>query len=66
MITDYVNALQGILIFVLLVVTRKRALKGLAKRGLCCLKLPASWTALKDDESIIGDEEVTRLSNSKV
>lgn len=66
MITDYINALQGILIFVLLVITRKRALKGLAKRGLCCIKLPVSWNALRDDESIISDEEVTRLSNAKV
>lgn len=68
MVTDYVNALQGILIFILLVVTRKRALKGLARRGLCCIKLPASWNALHDDESIIDDiddDEVTRLSNNE-
>ncbi|KAF5271724.1 hypothetical protein FQA39_LY08047 [Lamprigera yunnana] len=50
MITDFINSIQGVLIFIILVVLRKRAICGLAKRGLFCIELPNQWKTLQDDE----------------
>ncbi|KAF5289863.1 hypothetical protein FQR65_LT01997 [Abscondita terminalis] len=50
MITDFINSIQGVLIFLILVVLRKRAVRGLAKRGLFCIPLPNQWKTLQDEE----------------
>lgn len=63
-ITDYVNALQGVLIFLLLVVFRKRALRGLAHSSLMCFQMPTSWKTLVDEECE-EDEEENHITNSK-
>lgn len=49
-VTDFINSMQGVLIFLILIVFRKRALRGLAKRGLCCIRLPTQWKTLQDEE----------------
>lgn len=50
MITDFINSIQGVLIFLILVVLRKKALRGLANRGLFCIQLPNEWKTLQDEE----------------
>lgn len=64
-ITDYVNALQGVLIFLLLVVFRKRALRGLAHSSLMCFQMPTSWKTLIDEECDEDEEENHITSNHK-
>lgn len=48
---DYVNALQGVIIFLVLVVFRKRVRRDLARRGgILCGKLPKEWALIPDAE----------------
>ncbi|XP_076656948.1 putative G-protein coupled receptor Mth-like 1 [Halictus rubicundus] len=49
-ITDILNALQGLIIFLLLVATRKRVRKLLARRRPCGIAFPKSWAAYEDEE----------------
>ncbi|XP_012145197.1 G-protein coupled receptor Mth2 isoform X1 [Megachile rotundata] len=58
--TDILNALQGFIIFLLLVATRKRVRKLLAKKRPCGIGFPKSWTAYKDEEceDVVLPEEV--------
>lgn len=57
--TDAVNTLQGLIIFFLLVVTRKRVRKLLAKKKPCGIIFPKSWIAYEDEEcEVIGPEEL--------
>ncbi|OAD60406.1 G-protein coupled receptor Mth2, partial [Eufriesea mexicana] len=48
--TDILNALQGFIIFLLLVAMRKRVRKLLAKKRPCGIGFPKSWTAYEDEE----------------
>ncbi|KAG5347764.1 MTH2 protein, partial [Acromyrmex charruanus] len=48
--TDLLNGLQGFIIFLLLVATRKRVRKLLAKKRLCGIAFPKSWAAYEDEE----------------
>ncbi|XP_076233923.1 G-protein coupled receptor Mth2 [Calliopsis andreniformis] len=48
--TDILNALQGFIIFLLLVATRKRVRKLLAKKKPCGIGFPKSWAAYEDEE----------------
>ncbi|XP_076667143.1 putative G-protein coupled receptor Mth-like 1 [Andrena cerasifolii] len=48
--TDILNALQGLVIFLLLVATRKRVRKLLAKKRPCGIAFPKSWVAYEDEE----------------
>ncbi|XP_076284534.1 putative G-protein coupled receptor Mth-like 1 isoform X1 [Lasioglossum baleicum] len=48
--TDILNALQGLIIFLLLVATRKRVRKLLARKRPCGIAFPKSWTAYEDEE----------------
>lgn len=48
--TDILNALQGLIIFLLLVAMRKRVRKLLAKKKPCGIGFPKSWTAYEDEE----------------
>ncbi|XP_076165566.1 putative G-protein coupled receptor Mth-like 1 isoform X2 [Ptiloglossa arizonensis] len=48
--TDILNALQGLVIFLLLVATRKRVRKLLAKKRPCGIAFPKSWAAYEDEE----------------
>ncbi|XP_071868507.1 probable G-protein coupled receptor Mth-like 1 isoform X1 [Bombus fervidus] len=47
---DILNALQGFIIFLLLVGTRKRVRKLLAKKRPCGIGFPKSWAAYEDEE----------------
>ncbi|XP_020707831.2 G-protein coupled receptor Mth2-like [Athalia rosae] len=60
MITDALNSLQGLIIFLLLVATRKRVLKLLAKKRPLGLSFPKKWAAGYDEECevVISEEEV--------
>ncbi|KAH1015233.1 hypothetical protein HUJ05_012997 [Dendroctonus ponderosae] len=49
-ILDLVNTLQGVLIFLILVVFRKRVRRELANKNLCNIKFPNSWKYLEDEE----------------
>ncbi|XP_030764102.1 G-protein coupled receptor Mth2-like [Sitophilus oryzae] len=55
---DLFNILQGILIFLVLVVFRKRVRRALASKNPCNIKFPSSWKYLEDEE-ICSDEERT-------
>ena len=48
--TDILNALQGLVIFLLLVAMRKRVRKLLAKKRPCGIAFPKSWAAYEDEE----------------
>ncbi|XP_047369507.1 G-protein coupled receptor Mth2-like isoform X2 [Vespa velutina] len=60
--TDILNTLQGFIIFLLLVVTRKRVRKLLAKKKPCGIIFPKSWTAYEDEECEIVLPEELELS----
>lgn len=65
LITDYVNVLQGVLIFLLLVVFRKRVRRGLVRRGIC-FKSFNSWSVIEDDEcDELDDDEETRMNRNE-
>ncbi|CAK9822322.1 G-protein coupled receptor Mth2 [Anthophora retusa] len=49
-LTDILNALQGFIIFFLLVVRRKRVRKLLAMKRPCGISFPKSWAAVDDEE----------------
>lgn len=50
-VTDYINAMQGVIIFLLLVVFRKRVRRELARRhGRCFQKLPREWATMEDED----------------
>ncbi|KAI4490321.1 hypothetical protein M0802_010698 [Mischocyttarus mexicanus] len=48
--TDILNSLQGLIIFLLLVVSRKKVRKLLAKKRPCGIVFPKSWIAYEDEE----------------
>ncbi|KAK2580208.1 hypothetical protein KPH14_012468 [Odynerus spinipes] len=60
--TDALNTLQGFIIFLLLVVTRKRVRKLLAKKKPCGIVFPKSWIAYEDEECEIVLPEELELS----
>ncbi|XP_070167649.1 G-protein coupled receptor Mth2 [Polyergus mexicanus] len=49
-LTDLLNGLQGFIIFLLLVVMRKRVRKLLAKKRPCGIDFPKSWAAYENEE----------------
>lgn len=51
------------MIFILLVATRKRALKGLARLQICGIKFPDGWKRIEDEEQESNQIEEMRLSN---
>ena len=50
---DILNGLQGVTIFILLVATRKRVKRLLAKRKPCGITFPKSWSDYKKDVEVI-------------
>ncbi|XP_014609834.1 PREDICTED: G-protein coupled receptor Mth2-like [Polistes canadensis] len=60
--TDILNSLQGFIIFLLLVVSRKRVRKLLAKKKPCGIVFPKSWTAYEDEECEVVLPEELELS----
>lgn len=48
--TDYINALEGVLIFCVLVLFRKKAIRGLASYQFFGVQLPQQWKTLHDEE----------------
>ncbi|KAG5870315.1 hypothetical protein JTB14_016834 [Gonioctena quinquepunctata] len=64
--TDTLNALEGLIIFLILVVFRKKVLRSLAnRRFLMFLRLPAKWRELKDSECDELAEEFSLNGNEK-
>ncbi|KYN36953.1 G-protein coupled receptor Mth2, partial [Trachymyrmex septentrionalis] len=61
-VTDLLNGLQGFIIFLLLVATRKRVRKLLAKKRLCGIAFPKSWAAYEDEECEAVLQEELELS----
>ncbi|XP_033229424.1 probable G-protein coupled receptor Mth-like 1 isoform X2 [Belonocnema kinseyi] len=49
-LTDVLNSLQGVIIFIIFVVTRKRVRKLLAQKKPFGINFPKSWTAYEDEE----------------
>lgn len=63
-VTDYINSLQGLIIFCLLVVFRKRVRRDLARQGgVCCRRLPQEWAKMDDEICWELEEEVDELSS---
>lgn len=59
-IPDALNALQGFLIFLILVVFRKKVIRALANKKIFrSVRLPASWKNAQDDECEELEEEVS-------
>nr|XP_023015694.1 probable G-protein coupled receptor Mth-like 10 [Leptinotarsa decemlineata] len=59
-ITDALNALQGLIIFLILVVLRKKVIRSLANRKIFMfLRLPAKWREAKDSECEELEEELS-------
>lgn len=62
-IMDTFNCLQGVVIFLILVVFRRRAIQGLAREG-CCLIITRPWAEKlsphddSDDQQILADDTV--------
>ncbi|XP_044265758.1 G-protein coupled receptor Mth2-like [Tribolium madens] len=64
-VTDVLNTLQGILIFLILVVFRKKVVRGLADRSFCGVRLPGRWRGAADEECGEIEEELN-LSETQV
>lgn len=61
-ITDFVNSIQGVLLFMILVLFRRRVLRLLASKNIICCQLPTSWNTLHDGEgNDTVDEEESHL-----
>ncbi|KAL1114796.1 hypothetical protein AAG570_007620 [Ranatra chinensis] len=50
-ITDILNTLQGVIIFLIMVATRKRVLRALAKNKMCGTYFNENWQTMPDEES---------------
>lgn len=57
---DLLNALQGVLIFLVLVVFRKRVRRSLATKSICNMRFPNSWRYLEDEEMESAEETANR------
>ncbi|PSN56908.1 hypothetical protein C0J52_00699 [Blattella germanica] len=59
LVTDLLNCLQGLIIFLILVVFRKKALRGLVKNRPWGFNCPKKWAAGVDEESegMLAEEE---------
>lgn len=57
---DLFNTLQGILIFLVLVVFRKSVRRGLATKNICNIRFPNSWKYLEDEEMDSAEEKANR------
>lgn len=66
LVTDLLNCLQGLIIFLILVVFRKKALRGLVKRRPWGFNCPKKWAAGVDEESegMLAEEE--ELSQTQI
>ncbi|KAL1512808.1 hypothetical protein ABEB36_002333 [Hypothenemus hampei] len=60
---DLVNILQGVLIFLVFVVFRRRVRRALANKNLCNIPFPSRWRQLEDEEM---DEEEDKTNNITV
>ncbi|CAH0550484.1 unnamed protein product [Brassicogethes aeneus] len=58
-ITDIINGLMGLIIFLILVVFRKRVIRGLAERSVCNYRLPSTWRRQTDSEIDESPDEYT-------
>nr|AJA06112.1 G-protein coupled receptor Mth-like protein 2 [Dastarcus helophoroides] len=55
-IPDLINALQGVFIFIILVLLRKRVLRLLAQKSPCRRWIPNKWRTLEDEEDEAGGD----------
>lgn len=63
MVTDTINALQGLFIFVILIATRKKVLRDLANKNCCNIPYPKSWKTLQDEEALEPEDGENALEN---
>nr|CAH7735486.1 unnamed protein product [Callosobruchus chinensis] len=64
-VTDIINSLEGLTIFLILVVFRRKVMKHLANKSFCkCLKLPSAWKDLEDSECEAMEYEVSMTSDT--
>lgn len=57
--------MQGVLIFIILVVLRKKVRRGLAESNFCGIQFPKSWKTLEDEECTVPEEDENRLENGQ-
>jgi hypothetical protein len=63
---DILNCLQGLIIFLILVVFRKKALRGLAKYHPWGFNCPKRWAAGVDEESEGMQAEEEELTHTQI
>nr|CAI5821143.1 unnamed protein product [Callosobruchus analis] len=64
-VTDIINSLEGLTIFLILVVFRRKVMRYLANKSFCkCLKLPSAWKDLEDSECEPMEYEVSMASDA--
>lgn len=59
-VTDCINSLQGLYLFIVMVVLRLHVRRSLAGTRIFCLTLPQKWSALEDAD----DVELIQSENS--
>ncbi|XP_046750868.1 G-protein coupled receptor Mth2-like [Diprion similis] len=68
LVTDVINTLQGLIIFLLLIASRKRVRKLLARKRPFGINFPKRWAAGEDEESEVileDDEQEQELSQTR-
>lgn len=45
-VVDVINGMQGVLIFVVLIIGRRRIRQELGGKQICCCRAPASWAEI--------------------
>lgn len=51
-ITDVINSLQGLYLFIVMVLLRLHVRRSLAGKRILCLTLPQKWSALEDADDV--------------
>lgn len=52
LVTDCVNALQGLFLFIVMVLLRLHVKRSIGGKGIYCIKFPLKWTQLEDMDDV--------------
>lgn len=52
LVTDCINSLQGVYLFIVMVLLRLHVRRSLAGKRILCLTLPQKWSALEDADDV--------------
>lgn len=62
-VTDILNCLQGVIIFVVMILCRKRVWNNLAAKRLCCVHKMSFVNGWADKETIAGEDQQTTVQD---